>query len=203
MAGITFRCPEVKSLRTWWQTISGEGEYRYKENEEKMEELKEKMEGPPLAALRETGPVPSSLRGTGGKRKELKSGSSAGGVIGSLRAANYPFTTAHHQHCSRCILFVASTFKISIAWDSLSPCTTLHFPLRWIKTFVEVAGGSMCKTFHLADRQDPPTLTITTDASTSGLGAVLSTPQGGSLAWMPDLIRQKTATCGAEPNDPA
>ena len=80
----------------------------------------------------------------------------------------------------------------------------VEFPLTWIKAFLEGACGSMQKTFHLADRHAPPTLTITTDASTSGLGAILSTPSGQPIAWMADLIRQEDRErFGAEPNDPA
>lgn len=80
----------------------------------------------------------------------------------------------------------------------------VEFPLTWIRTFLAGTCGSMRRTFHLADRHAPPTLTITTDASTSGLGAILSTPSGQPIAWMADLIRREDRErFGAEPNDPA
>ena len=57
---------------------------------------------------------------------------------------------------------------------------------------------------HLADGDAPPTLTITTDASTTGLGAILARPKGRPQAWFADLIwEEDLARLGATAGDPA
>ena len=69
---------------------------------------------------------------------------------------------------------------------------------------LQEAQPGLCKIHYLADGDAPPTLTITTGASTTGLGAILACPKGRPQAWFADLMWEEVlARFGATAGDPA
>eukprot|EP00969_Alexandrium_andersonii_P359654 15453679-Alexandrium_andersonii.AAC.1 len=49
--------------------------------------------------------------------------------------------------------------------------------LRWLRAFFDDARGPFARTRHVHARNRPAAWTIATDASTWGMGSILSTPR--------------------------
>ena len=80
---------------------------------------------------------------------------------------------------------------------------TVEFPLVWLEKFFRKHLGGLIRIHHLCDTLALPSLKIRTDASTTGVGAILSSMTDEPLAWMADIIRLRDLELfGATAGDP-
>jgi hypothetical protein len=80
----------------------------------------------------------------------------------------------------------------------------VSFPLEWILTFLKDNEKGLSRTHLLIDRHAPPSLKIRTDASTTGLGALLLSANETPMGWVADIIRNiDLRVLGATRGDPA
>lgn len=66
---------------------------------------------------------------------------------------------------------------------------TISYPLNWLRHFFKHQWQGLRRNFWVADRSQYAAISIRTDASTTGLGAILIGPTGLPLAWWADVIR--------------
>jgi hypothetical protein len=78
-------------------------------------------------------------------------------------------------------------------------------PLEWIEKFLDAKKAGLHRSYWLSDRHRQCELLVRTDASTTGVGAILLTPAGYPVAWMADIIRSDDKKIIGFPNegDPA
>ena len=80
---------------------------------------------------------------------------------------------------------------------------TVEFPLTWLQKFFKGHLGGLRRVHHLSDTLTLPSLKIRTDASTTGVGAILFSMTDVPMAWMADVIRIRDLELfGATKNDP-
>ena len=80
---------------------------------------------------------------------------------------------------------------------------TVEFPLTWLQKFFKGHLGGLRRVHYLSDTLSLPSLKIRTDASTTGVGAILLSMTDVPMAWMADIIRIRDLELfGATKNDP-
>ena len=105
--------------------------------------------------------------------------------------------------------FVSMLYASMHAWDlqeqgkepgKKKRPTGAHFvsmarqPLLWILEWLRGQRSGMRRQYWLSDRHATVGFLLRTDASTSGMGAVLTTAWGQPVAWWADIIRKEDVT---------